>query len=209
MNSKLSFFVCLFILSFTGCDVKDKQCMEVSISGSVSDDAYTNNINDTIAFCPALYNEIESFIAERTSEFTTVVELWIENKEDKCLIYLSDAEYYWTDFLCGYQVIKGKMIAYCYNPIDREENASHILNRLKKERKDAVLAESECSSNLIDKSKLHRDFPTHFPNEEHAGNGFEGYGREFIVHSPDSLELIYEGLSRKWFLNLGCRILTE
>ena len=116
--------------------------------------------------------------------------------ENECSIFMSTELWYDTRFIIGYQIIDETMVAYYYNYIDENMSYYDFITALDTKEKDELLNENGCLDAMIDKSKLRIDRPKDFldENSEFSINTYyEPIGRRYIIHSPDSLELVFEG----------------
>lgn len=191
----------LFILlSLFGCyDNIDKLQVSNDANTIVDSISVDSKIIETSAFCPRLLEEIKSFIGRTGSRLITIQ---IEEKENERYVNLLTYLYYDSRLLCGYEVIDGCMIAYYYTYADGI-NIYNFHSMLETKESSELLKESDCAEFLIDKFKLTTDLPNDFPedsigypneNSWFASNcTFEPWGRRFLIHNADSLELVFEG----------------
>ena len=195
MKNYLILILAMFSI-FVGCNTSNKQNNYTNLCDSVYVDT-TSTINDNIdscAFCQVLLREIKSFINK--NENCVVVSLFAEKMENECSIFMSTELWYDTRFIIGYQIIDETMVAYYYNYIDENMSYYDFITALDTKEKDELLNENGCLDAMIDKSKLRIDRPKDFldENSEFSINTYyEPIGRRYIIHSPDSLELVFEG----------------
>ena len=195
MKNYLILILAMFSI-FVGCNTSNKQNNYTNLCDSVYVDT-TSTINDNIdscAFCQVLLREIKSFINK--NENCVVVSLFAEKMENECSIFMSTELWYDTRFIIGYQIIDETMVAYYYNYIDENMSYYDFITALDTKEKDELLNENGCLDAMIDKSKLRIDRPKDFldENSEFAiYTDYEPIGRRYIIHSPDSLELVFEG----------------
>ena len=177
MKNKLIIVIGAVLLLLAGCDTNSKK----GISAKVSDTTHYDSADvqlceeDTIAFCPSLLIAIKSLINDYADDLESVVVLWVEEKDGQCVIALATQMCYITTILKGYQLVEGKMVAYYCDEVDDDNS---------------------CLDGVVDKSKLKKDFPSFFPDENSefaTGWDYDPRGRKYLVHSPDSLELIFDG----------------
>ena len=151
---------------------------------------------DTSAFCPILLNAIKSFIHDDMDELDCVVSIAIDNDGNNCYVFMSTNMYYFSPLLNGYQIVDNKMVAYYLNISNDTISKYKLLSQQNAEDFSNLLYESDCSHSLIDNSKLNTGFPKSFPDENSdfaTGWFYEPRGRKYLIHSPDSLELVFEG----------------
>lgn len=170
----------------------------LDLSNIDSNDGLTGSSHneDTLAFCSNLLNAIRSFINDYADEYEDVISIEIVNEGNDCFVFMSTNMYYYTHLLFGYQIIDDKMVAYYFNYNNDTLSFYNFVSQINTKDKKEFLSESECSNCLIDKSKLKTDYPIVFPNEYSdfaTGWIYEPRGRKYIIHSPDSLELVFEG----------------
>ena len=195
MKNYLILILAMFSI-FVGCNAPNKQNNYTNLCDSVYVDTIST-INDNIdscAFCQVLLREIKSFINK--NENCVVVSLFAEKMENECSIFMSTELWYDTRFIIGYQIIDETMVAYYYNYIDENMSYYDFITALDTKEKDELLNENGCLDAMIDKSKLRIDRPKDFldENSEFAiYTDYEPIGRRYIIHSPDSLELVFEG----------------
>lgn len=186
--------IAVFIL--VGCNTPNKQDNYASMCDNICVDTIPtiNNSVDSCAFCQALAREIKSFINK--NENCPVVSLCAEKTEKNCSLLMSTGLWYDSRFIIGYQIINEKMVAYYYNYIQESMSYYDFISTLDTKDKDELLNENGCMDALIDKSKLKTDRPQSFldENSEFAMyTDYEPIGRRYIIHSADSLELVFEG----------------
>lgn len=199
MKKKIFNCISAFLLIFACCNTNSNKTLhglynnEIDCKDSLANSSYSE---DALAFCPVLLEAIRSFIKDYSDEYDSVISVEIKNHGRDCFVIISTNMFYYTHLLCGYQIIDDKMIAYNYNFINDSISYYHLVSQLNTEEKKEFLFESECSKNLIDNTKLKTDFPTSFPNEHSdlaTGWNYEPRCRQYRIHSPDSLELVFEG----------------
>ncbi len=195
MKSLVILLISSFFL-FVGCHTPNKQDNYTNICDSICVDTIStiNNTSDSCAFCQALVREIKSFINKNDN--CVVVSLCAKKTEKKCSLFMSTGLWYDSRFLIGYQIIDKKMVAYYYNYIDEDMSYYDFISALDTKGKDELLNENGCLDALIDKSKLKTDRPQSFLNENSEFaiyTDYEPIGRQYIIHSQDSLELVFEG----------------
>ena len=167
---------------------KDNQGLDSTLTASSE--------KDTSAFCPILLNAIKSFIHDYSDDLDCVVSIEIDNDGSNCYVFMSTNMYYFSHLLNGYQIVDDKMIAYYLNISNDTISYFELSSQQNTEDISNLLYESDCSEGLIDKNKLNTDFPKSFPDENSdfaTGWFYEPRGRKYIIHSPDSLELVFEG----------------
>ncbi len=151
---------------------------------------------DTSAFCPILLNAIKSFIHDYTDELDCVVSVEIDNDGNNCYVFMSTNMFYISTLFNGYQIVDDKMVVYYFNISNDTISFYELLSQQNTKDYNNLLYESDCSDDLIDKSKLNIDFPKSFPDEDSdfaTGWYYEPRGRKYKVLSSDSLELVFEG----------------
>ena len=189
--------ISVMALLFVACDVTDRQNIFLGKEELNSNDTIKQQLldKDTCAFSPALLHEIMSFISE-SKDCEMIIPIRAERNGDKCHLFMTTEMYYNSHFLVGYQIIDGRMVA-CYNDyLDERTNHSDYFSRYADVEKHMLPIVNECLESLIDMSKLKRGYPTEYPNENTEGVMYWDYdpiGRRYIIHSPDSLELVFEG----------------
>ena len=193
-NKKTSLILSIILcLMFIGCDNPNKQNTNIASNDSICND--TIKKEETSAFSPVLLKEIMSFI-DKTDDFDMVIPIWAIKKGNVCSLFISNSYFYDTRFLIGYQIIENKMVAFYYKYADEKMNYSDFHKMLDTIDKSELEDESSCLDCLIDRSKLKVDYPTDYLNEnsEEVSNWFfDPIGRRYIIHNPDSLELVFEG----------------
>lgn len=191
----------LIVLSLCNCQSKADKNLSSSDDGILTDDKSSSIQSvDTSAFCPRLLKEIKSFISQNGEPVITVQ---IEEIGCERYVFIATNLYYDTRFLCGYEIIDGRMIAYNYSYAEGINDYYDFMAMSKIKESRDLLKESDCAEYLIDKSKLKTDFPISFFDDPHNGyadeksplaDGFyEPVGRRLLIHSSDSLELVFEG----------------
>lgn len=200
MKRKITLLATVIMLSLYGCNNKTDILLTSSNGEIVPDSVFTVSTTvDSSAFCPRLLEEIKSFIGRTGSRLITIQ---IEEKENERYVNLLTYLYYDSRLLCGYEVIDGCMIAYYYTYADGI-NIYNFHSMLETKESSELLKESDCAEFLIDKFKLTTDLPNGFPedsigypneNSWFASNcTFDPWGRRFLIHNADSLELVFEG----------------
>jgi hypothetical protein len=193
MKNYLILILAMFSI-FVGCTNKQNNYTNLCDSVYVDTISTINDNIDSCAFCQVLLREIKSFINK--NENCVVVSLFAEKMENECSIFMSTELWYDTRFIIGYQIIDETMVAYYYNYIDENMSYYDFITALDTKEKDELLNENGCLDAMIDKSKLRIDRPKDFldENSEFAiYTDYEPIGRRYIIHSPDSLELVFEG----------------
>lgn len=201
MKSKITLLATALMLSLYGCNSKTDRLLTSSNGEIVPDSVFTVSTTvDSSAFCPSLLKEIKTFISQNGDPVITVQ---IEEKGIERYIFLGTNLYYDSRFLCGYEIIEDRMVAYYYSYADGINDLYDFMAMLNTKESRDLLKESDCAEYLIDKSKLKTDFPISFFDDPHNGyadeksplaDGFyEPVGRRLLIHSSDSLELVFEG----------------
>lgn len=189
--------ISVIALLFVACDVTDRQNKSSEREDLNSNDTIPQHLldKDTCAFSPTLLHEITSFISE-FKNCAMIIPIRAEKKEGKCHLFITTEMYYNSHFLVGYQIICGRMVAYYNDYFDESTKHSDYFLRYADKEKHELPIENDCLEGLIDMSKLKRGYPTDYPNENTEGVmywDYEPIGRRYIIHSPDSLELVFEG----------------
>lgn len=151
---------------------------------------------DTFAFCPILLNAIKSFIHDYTDELDCVVSVEIDNDGNNCYVFMSTNMFYISTLFNGYQIVDDKMVVYYFNISNDNLSFYELLAQQNTKDMNNLLYESDCANSLVNKNKLNTDFPKSFPDENSdfaTGWNYEPRGRKYKIHSPDSLELVFEG----------------
>ena len=198
MKNKLIIYLNILVTLMICCNSNNNKMKQASPDGNGCHDNMIASLSqeDTCAFCPMLLYAIKSFINDYSDDIDRVVSIEINNDGNCCFVFLSTNMFYYTQQLYGYQIIDNKMVAYNYNIINDSLSYHHPISQLQLNDKKEFLSESDCSNNLINKSKLNTNYPMSFPNEYSdfaTGWDYEPRGRKYIIHSPDSLELVFEG----------------
>lgn len=198
MRNSLIIFMGAILFIFTYCNSKNNKATMDStnsclIHKSTCEQSYGT---DTSAFCPILLNEIKNFIKDYSNDLDRVISIVIRNDGDNCYLLISNDMFYYSHLLYGYQVIEEKMVAYYFNFKDSTMTYNELVSQLQSRCVNDLLSESECSNRIIEKTKLRTDRPSVFPDElsDYAHGWFsEPICRTYIIHSSDSLELVFEG----------------
>ena len=196
MKTNVVFFT-IMMLGLIGCNPVHKRQSSVVSNDSTNINMISieTNLKDTTAFRPVLLHEITSFI-DKYKDYGPIIILMAERKQNDCCIFMSTSYFYDTRFIIGYQIIDEKMVAYYYNYIQEGMSYYEFISALDTIGKDELLSENGCMDALIDKSKLKTDRPQSFLDENSEFAMYTDYdpvGRRYIIHSPDSLELVFEG----------------
>ena len=94
------------------------------------------------------------------------------------------------------------MVAYYYSYADGINDLYDFMAMLNTKESRDLLKESDCAELLIDKSKLEKGFPISYFDDpkgyadeksSFAYFCYEPQGKRLLVHSADSLELVFEG----------------
>lgn len=199
MKSKI---ILIFLTAVTLCCCQNNT--EKILTASNSDNSADNisiitQYEDTSAFCTNLLKEIKKFISLNGDP---VISVQIEEKGSERYVTLLTNLYYDSRFLCGYEIIDGRMIAYYYSYADETIDYSDFLRMLETKDKSEMLKESDCAKFLIDNSKLEKGFPISFFDDPHKGYAdekssfanccYENCIWKFLIHNTDSLELVYK-----------------
>ena len=152
--------------------MSDKKTKQEEVSLDMSTDSIKTN-----AISPVLFKELEKLISHNDSVSTNeelktnIYIIYFSTEGNTCFLTMSTAHFYDNTYLSGYVQIDDKMIAF-YNP------------------------ESICNKGLIDITKLEKESPKNFPDENSdiaIHTIYDPWGMKYIIHSKDSLELIYSG----------------
>lgn len=191
MRNALSKLLIVSVLLLYSCVTKTNR--QASIITNTIDLSPTSQVVGASPFCPALQSELIDFILEQQDPFVKVIRVWIEGRDGDCYVDMLSDICYDKCSLCGYYIIDSIMIAYDY--IKRDENMSfhELYELLDSVDRHVLFKESECNNGLIDTTLLIKNTPVDFPNEEQICTSYDGSGRKYKIHSPDSLELVFEG----------------
>lgn len=195
---KNSIIISLATLLLMCCQSNNKGNIYDSTKDNLSRDSTLTTLpqKDTSAFCPILLNAIKSFIHDYTDDLDYVVSIEIDNDGSNCYVFMSTNMFYLSSLLIGYQIVDNKMIAYYFNISNDTVSFYELLSQQNTKDFNNLLYESDCFDGLIDKNKLNTNFPKSFPDENSdfaTGWNYDPVGRKYIIHSPDSLELVFEG----------------
>lgn len=198
MKTKV-FLITSIVLLFAGCNNFLKQQTDVVTSSDITSDSLfiKNEKHSSGAFYRTLLLEIRNFIDD-FGDCGMVIPVRIERQKEQCHLFITIDNYYDSRFLIGYQVIEEKMIAYYYDYLDENTKYQDYYTRYfdSDSIKQLVNYENNCSNGLINISKLEKTTPNGFLNENSydvMNNYYEPIGRHYIIHSRDSLELVFEG----------------
>lgn len=200
MKRKITLLATVIMLSLYGCNSKTDRLLTSSNGEIVPDSVFTVSTTvDSSAFCPRLLEEIKAFIRQHGEP---VIAMWIEDKGDDCFVFFTTALFYYSGYMCGYQIIDDRMVVYCFNTIDEIWCYYDFLEKCQTKDPSELLTESKCAELLIDKSKLITDLPKSYyedpngfadENSEFADYFYEPAGKRFKIHSADSLEVVFDG----------------
>lgn len=196
MKNKIQ--ACIIILFlFVACGVSEQSQIITGTNELDSEDiiAIQSFDKDTCAYSPVLLKEIHSFI-NKYDDYGMIIAIRAQKRKEQCFLFMSTELYYNSSFLIGYQIVDGKMIAYCKDYLD--ENTSHYNydKQYSKIEKTELSSVDVCLSGLIDESKLKNDHPDGYLNENSEDIKYWNYdpvGRRYVIHNQNSLELVFEG----------------
>lgn len=190
MRNTLSLLIVSVLLLY-GCVTKtDKQ---TSITTNNVDLTNTYQVVEASPFCPALQSELKDYIQKQHDPFANVIRIWIVERNGNCYLDMASDICYDTRSLCGYYIMDSIMIAYDYIKRDDDMSFLELYELLDSVDRHVFFKESECNNGIIDTTLLIRNAPVDFPNEEQICGTYDGRGRKYKIHSPDSLELVFEG----------------
>ncbi len=191
MKTALSLLLMVSALVLEGCVTKTDK--HASITTDNVDTTATYQIVEASPFCPALQSELMDYMQKQHDPLAKVIRIWIYEQDGDCYVNMFSDICYDTCSLCGYCFIDSTLIVYDY--IKRDDNMSflELYDLLDSVDRHVLFKESECNNGLIDTTLLIRSAPIGFPNEEQICGSYDGRGRKYKIHSPDSLELVFEG----------------
>ena len=183
----LFFFVSLALIYGCGTIPTKKETKTYIDNDSVSQSF------DASPFCNALQNALDDFILKRQDDYARVINIWIAEQDSGCFVNIVYDICYDEYALCGYYIIDSTMIAYNY--IKRDDNVSfaELYQLLDSVNSRLLFKESDCNCGLVDTTLLIRKTPMDYPSYKQICTTYDGSGRMYKIHSPDSLELVFEG----------------
>ena len=189
MRNSIALFCLVFMVLAYGCG---SETAKTETKNPIDNDSICQSFY-TSPFCSALNSELNDFILKRPDNYAKVISIWMEEQDGDCFLNMLYDICYNEYALCGYYIIDSIMVTYNYIKRDNNKSFAELYQLMDSINPNLFFKESECNFGLVDTTLLIRSIPIDFPNYHQVCTTYDGIGRKYIIHSPDSLELVFEG----------------